>query len=249
MEPSKTTMAQYLERWLDHIKSQVSPRSHERYVEIARKNLAPLIGSIVLTKLQPAQISAAYVKASQWPQGWGGRLSPRTVHHMHRYLKQALGQAVKWQLLTRNPADAVDPPKVERKAMQTYDMAQTAALIEWHAREPGCSFRLCWPCCVGFAGARLQPSGGATSILAPAQLAVVESAEQTRRRTLQGTQVGQGAQRRLVSTVVEELKAWRARQAQDMLRLGVRPDGDTFVSPRMTEAAAADTHDPSNGLG
>ena len=25
MEPSKTTMAQYLDRWLDHVKSQVSP--------------------------------------------------------------------------------------------------------------------------------------------------------------------------------------------------------------------------------
>ena len=49
---------------------------------------------------------------------------------MHRVLKHALEQAVKWQLLPRNPADAVDPPKVERQAMQTYDMAQTAALIE-----------------------------------------------------------------------------------------------------------------------
>ena len=26
MEPSKTTMAQYLDRWLDHIKAQVSPQ-------------------------------------------------------------------------------------------------------------------------------------------------------------------------------------------------------------------------------
>ena len=30
-------------------------------------------------------------------------------------------------------------------------------------------------------------------------------------------------------TVIEELNAWRLRQAQEMLRLGVRPDGDTFV--------------------
>ena len=46
MEPAKTTMAQYLDRWLDHIKTQVSPRSHERYGEIARKNLAPLLGAV-----------------------------------------------------------------------------------------------------------------------------------------------------------------------------------------------------------
>jgi len=40
-EPTKTTLAEFLERWLAHMKSQVSPRTHERYVEIARKNVAP----------------------------------------------------------------------------------------------------------------------------------------------------------------------------------------------------------------
>jgi integrase len=29
--------------------------------------------------------------------------------------------------------------------------------------------------------------------------------------------------------VIEELKAWRVRQAQEFLRLGLRPDGDSFV--------------------
>ena len=40
MEPSKTTMAEYLDRWLDHIKAQVSPRSmsamRDRQQELAR---------------------------------------------------------------------------------------------------------------------------------------------------------------------------------------------------------------------
>ena len=49
---------------------------------------------------------------------------------MHRVLKQALGQAVKWELLTRNPADAVDPPRTARGPMNTYDLDQTAELIE-----------------------------------------------------------------------------------------------------------------------
>jgi hypothetical protein len=49
---------------------------------------------------------------------------------MHRVLKQALGQAVKWKLLIRNPVDAVDPPKTSRGMMQTYDLDQTAQLIE-----------------------------------------------------------------------------------------------------------------------
>jgi hypothetical protein len=35
LEPSKTTLAKFLDRWLDHIRTQVSPRSHERYCELA----------------------------------------------------------------------------------------------------------------------------------------------------------------------------------------------------------------------
>jgi hypothetical protein len=49
---------------------------------------------------------------------------------MHRVLKQALGQALRSEMLIRNPADAVDPPKVDWKPMQVYDVPQTVELIE-----------------------------------------------------------------------------------------------------------------------
>ena len=49
---------------------------------------------------------------------------------MHRVLKQALKKALQWRELVHNPADAVKPPKVDRKPMATYDLEQTAALME-----------------------------------------------------------------------------------------------------------------------
>ena len=100
IEPSRLTVSDFLERWIEHMQGQVSPRSHERYAEIARKNLMPLLGGLALTKLQPAHISQAYAKAltSGRRDGKGG-LSARTVTHMHRVLREALQQAVRWQLL------------------------------------------------------------------------------------------------------------------------------------------------------
>jgi integrase len=110
---------------------QVSPRSLERYTELCRKNITPLLGCVLLSKLQPTNISQAYAKAltSGRRDGQGG-LSPRTVTHMHRVLREALQQALRWQLLARNPADAVKPPKVERGKMNTYDIGQTAELLQ-----------------------------------------------------------------------------------------------------------------------
>jgi len=130
VEPSRMTVAAFLERWIEHMQGQVSPRSHERYAEIARKNLAPLLGALTLTKLQPAHISQAYAKALAGGRRDGqGGLSARTVTHMHRVLREALQQALRWQLLARNPVDAVKPPKVERPQMNVLDTDATVELI------------------------------------------------------------------------------------------------------------------------
>ena len=119
VDSGRMTVAAFFERWIEHMQGQVSTRSLERYTELARKNLAPLLGALVLSKLQPAHISEAYAKAlaSGRRDGTGG-LSARTVTHMHRVLHEALQHAVVWRLLANNPAA---PPKVQRAEMKTYD--------------------------------------------------------------------------------------------------------------------------------
>ncbi len=128
---SKITVAQLFERWLRSVKERVSPRTHERYSEIARKNLGPLIGQIPLKMVNPMTVSAAYAtaQASGRLDGSGG-LAPQTVLHMHRILHQAMSQAVHWQLISQNPLDSiVPPPQVRRASFNVYDLHQTRALL------------------------------------------------------------------------------------------------------------------------
>ena len=230
VEPGKETLAKFLDRWLEHMRSHISPRSHERYAEIARKNIAPLIGSVVLTKLRPEQISAAYSKAlvSGRRDGSGG-LAPRTVHHMHRILRQALQQAVKWRILARNPADAVGAPKVEKIKMRALDANETALLLA-HFRPT----RVFVPALLGaLCGLR---RGEVTALrwravdFANAQLAIVESTEQTKAGTRsKETKSGRARRVALPSLVVDELRRHRLRQAEELLKLGVRLSDDDFV--------------------
>ena len=129
VEPSKATVLQFLERWLKHIKPNVSPRTYERYEQIALKNIAPVLGAKILSKLQPIDISEAYAKLldSGRRDGQGG-LSSRTVHHVHRVLYSALSQAERWKLIVRNPAALLerrDRPKIERKSVRTIDATST----------------------------------------------------------------------------------------------------------------------------
>ena len=233
IEPNKLTVAAFLDEWLDQVKPTVAPRTHERYAEIVRAYLAPALGTTLLGKLQPMAISTAFAAAliSGRRKGTGG-LSPRTVHHMHRVLKQALSQAVRWRMLVRNPCDDIDPPRVERRPMETYTVEQLAAALEL-ARP----LRIFLPALLaGLCGLR---RGEIAALkwrridLDRAQLAVVESAEQTREGVrYKPPKSGRGRKVALPAKVATELRAWRARQAEELLKLGIRLNDDTFVCAR-----------------
>ena len=131
IDPAHLTVAEYLERWLSaSAKPTVAPKTYERYAMIVTTQLIPALGAIMLTKLKPLHIQEAYSKmiASGRRDGRGG-LSAQTVKHHHRILSMALKQAVRWQLLARNPAQAVQPPVPARREMMVLDQAELAQLI------------------------------------------------------------------------------------------------------------------------
>ena len=180
LEPNKTSLTQFLDKWLADVKTRVSPKTYERYEQICHKNIAPVLGAVPLARLRPEQISEAFAKALATGRRKGdGGLSPRTVRQMHAIIKSALAQAVKWELLVRNPAAAVRGPKVSRVAMQTYDLEQTVELIEASRGQ-----RVFIPTLLAVLGGLRRGEIAALRWrhvdLAAAQLAVVQSAEQTK---------------------------------------------------------------------
>jgi integrase len=83
--PDRITPADYLRGWLDG-DSDLSPKTLERYRQLAKQQIIPHLGAVVLQNLRPAQIQewhATLLKSG----GAGGRpLSARTVGHAHRVL-------------------------------------------------------------------------------------------------------------------------------------------------------------------
>jgi len=126
------------------------------------------------------------------------------------------------------PADAVDPPKVERKAMQTYDMAQTAALLDL-LRPTRMLVPIVLAVLCGLRRGEIAALRWKNVDLSAASMAVAESAEQTKAGIrYKEPKSGKARTIALSTTVVEELRAWRLRQAKELL-LGSRASGDTFV--------------------
>ena len=233
VEPDKTTLAQFLERWLGQIKTQVSPRSYERYAEIARNNLVPALGNAQLMKLRPEHISDAYSKAlSGGRRDGAGGLSPRTVHHMHAILKQALKQACVWRAITHNPADLVKPPKVERKEMQTIDTDRTVEVIE-AARGSRMLIPILLGVLCGLRRGEVVALRWRSVDLDAGKISVVASAEQTDEGVREKeTKSGKGRAVTLSPTLISELRRYRTEQAQMLLKLGVRLTDDYHVVTR-----------------
>jgi integrase len=232
LDPAKVTLREYLERWLGHMTTQVSPRSVENYREVVEHWIAPALGNVKLAKLQPEQIAQTYSNAL----AHGGRnargLSPRSVVMMHRTLSQALKQAVAWKLIGSNPAASCKPPRIERKEMKVLDMGATASLIEFakggRLYVPILFFTL--------SGVR---RGEVTAIrwnrldLTAGKLSIASSIEQTAQGIREKPpKSGKGRSVTLPALLVEELRRHKIGQAEDLLRLGIRQTDATHVCLR-----------------
>ena len=130
-KPSKETVGAFLHRWLDdYISVQVRAKTLEGYRQRGKHLIAGL-GHIPLAELRPEHIHRYY-------QQKGQTLSAATLIKHHNLLRSALGQAVKWQTLPKNVAEAVNPPRATRKEMRALTGSEVHRLLEacqdtpWH---------------------------------------------------------------------------------------------------------------------
>jgi len=122
---TRSTLGDFVTRWLkDYARQNLSPRTAEGYESIARAHLIPKLGKIELKNLKPSHIQDYYTQLLEEGK------STTTVRHHAMMLHKVLDQAVKWQLLVRNPADAVAPPRARHTDMHTLDQDQATLIME-----------------------------------------------------------------------------------------------------------------------
>ncbi len=124
LSAARLTVSAFLDRWLDVWKDRVKPRTHFRYAELIRLHVKPTLGPTSLTKLRPLHIEELYGRLRK--RGLAGT----TILQIHRILHAAFNQGVKWQLLERNPTDAVSAPRKTSKEAPSLTTKQVPVLLE-----------------------------------------------------------------------------------------------------------------------
>jgi integrase len=118
-------VGEYLRRWLnDSVRGSVKPVTFDSYSGLVKKHIIPAVGRVKLDKLSPAHLQGLYREKLD------AGLSPRTVQYLHVVLHRALKQALRWNLVPRNVAEAVDPPKVHREEMRPLSPTEARKLLE-----------------------------------------------------------------------------------------------------------------------
>jgi integrase len=237
VDPTRMTVRQWLATWLAAVREEVSPKSHERYSEIVNNFLAPELGALAITKLAPAHIQAAYTK---WATDGrrddkAGGLSPRTRRHIHRILRSALSRAVEQQVLARNPADAFKKrlPKVERREMTTLSSEQSARLLE-AIRHTTVYWPVLLALSTGMRRGEVLALRWKNVDLERGSLRVMESLEQTKQGIrFKAPKTEKTRVITLPGFTIEDLRAHKRKQAEDLLALGVRQSGETLVCGRV----------------
>jgi integrase len=138
VEPSRITVADYLRSWLDGPHG-LAPGSVQRYWQLAEQQIIPHLGAVLLQKLKPAHLTDWHATLLKAGGQDGQPLAARTVGAAHRVLRLLLARAATNEIVSRNVALAVKPPKVEDREVEILQADQIAAVLAalaGHALEP-----------------------------------------------------------------------------------------------------------------
>jgi integrase len=119
------TVSEYLDRWLsDCVRGAVRESTFSRDKYLLTNHIKPSIGQIKLKNANAPHLQRLY--RDRLDSG----LSGSTVQKMHHVLHKALAQAVRWNLIPRNPADSVKAPMATPKEMHPLSAHEARQLLE-----------------------------------------------------------------------------------------------------------------------
>lgn len=136
VDPSRITLDAFLDRWLETMKPTWRTATYDQAERLLSSYVRPEIGALPLQKIGPMAIQrmlngmARTRRSKRREEPAPKPISAATKRHVARTLGQALRQAVRWRLLTWNPATEVRLPKAQRvQAKNSLTTPQLHALL------------------------------------------------------------------------------------------------------------------------
>ena len=138
VERTDLTLGEYIINvWWPAHRPTIRANTAASYDRVITAHILPGLGSVRLQKLTPAMLTAFYGRMSTGEDSKREPLSAKSVRHVHVIVRRALADAVLWGYLSKNPADAAKPPRVDKtKKFKTWTAEQLRRFLD-HAAGTG----------------------------------------------------------------------------------------------------------------
>ena len=157
VEPSKMTVEQWIEIWLDEYMFDKKWSTVKHYRAQVKTNILPALGRYPLSQLNPHLIQTFYNSLLRG-KGRTKPLSPKSIRNIHGILSKCLSTAVKLEYIRRNPTESVTLPRVDRKEIKPLTDEQVSKMVAQAGNDGfGTLFKV-----VVFTGLRLGEALGLT---------------------------------------------------------------------------------------
>lgn len=134
IEPSKVTFEAFTQKWLEnYVRPNLAPKTVYEYERLLDLRILPTFKDMQLNKIKPIHIMEFYKllqRGDMRRDGQKGKISNSTIMHYHRLLRKMFNDAIKWQLITDNPVNRIDPPKPKKPRTDYYDEEEIKELLE-----------------------------------------------------------------------------------------------------------------------
>ncbi len=117
------------DRWQRGIRQEVAESALSNYVSIVSTYVVPRIGDVRLSRLSTRQVEQLYVDLLAGGARDGGPLSATTVGQVHRTLRRAFNDAIRWGLLNASPVTPAKVPRQDGRTMTVWTPAQSVAFL------------------------------------------------------------------------------------------------------------------------
>lgn len=122
------TLGRLLDQWIAVRGPDWSPRTLAEHRRLAGGYLAPL-RPVPVHQLRTIDLDRFYARLRDHGGRAGAPLDPATVRRTHVVIRAALEQAVRWELIVRNPATNANPGTVEEAEVTPPTVDELARLL------------------------------------------------------------------------------------------------------------------------
>lgn len=129
VEPSKETVEQYLLRYLENVRRNLSPATTRDYKGVIERYLIPEFGNIKLQELTRPKVQQVYNDWKVKSNKSENPLKATTIKHINRVFKTALNSAVEDGLIKENPTRRIKIGKdIEPNHLDVYTVEEIREL-------------------------------------------------------------------------------------------------------------------------